>query len=139
MPLLEPEIQNPFSVYGRTKLAIEHLIQSYYKAYGLSYVTFRYFNASGADDSGEIGKEHDPETYLISNALKAEAGFSQGLKLFGTFYDTPDGTCVRDYIHVNDIAEAHIQAVLVMDDWLTHAEVNSGRVRGIACCKSSNR
>jgi len=130
MPLLESEFQNPFSVYGKTKLAIEHMIQSYHKAYGLNYVTFRYFNASGADDSGEIGEEHDPETHLIPNALKAAAGLGQGLKLFGVDYDTPDGTCVRDYIHVNDIAEAHIQAIRVMDDGLTQAEVNLGTGEG---------
>ena len=130
MPLLESEIQNPFSVYGKTKLAIEHMIQSYHKAYGLNYVTFRYFNASGADASGEIGEEHDPETHLIPNALKAAAGLGKGLKLFGTDYDTPDGTCVRDYIHVNDIAEAHIQAIRVMDGGLTQAEVNLGTGEG---------
>ena len=130
MPLLESEIQNPFSVYGKTKLSIEHMIQSYHKAYGLKYVTFRYFNASGADDSGEIGEEHDPETHLIPNALKAAAGLGQALKVFGVDYNTPDGTCVRDYIHVNDIAEAHIQAIRVMDDGLTQAEVNLGTGEG---------
>ena len=130
MPLLESEIQNPFSVYGKTKLAIEHMIQSYHKAYGLNYVTFRYFNASGADASGDIGEEHDPETHLIPNALKAAAGLGKGLKLFGTDYNTADGTCVRDYIHVNDIAEAHIQAVRAMDTGLTQAEVNLGTGEG---------
>jgi len=130
MPLLESEIQNPFSVYGKTKLAIEHMIQSYHKAYGLNYVTFRYFNASGADAGGEIGEEHDPETHLIPNALKAAAGLGKEMKLFGTDYDTPDGTCVRDYIHVNDIAEAHIQAIRVMDAGLTQAEVNLGTGEG---------
>jgi len=138
MPLLESEIQNPFSVYGKTKLAIEHMIQSYHKAYGLNYVTFRYFNASGADVSGEIGEEHDPETHLIPNALKAAAGLGQGLKLFGTDYDTPDGTCVRDYIHVNDIAEAHIQAIRVMDGGLTKAEVNLGTGEGYSVLQIIN-
>jgi UDP-glucose-4-epimerase GalE len=130
MPLLESEIQNPFSVYGKTKLAIEHMIQSYHKAYDLNYVTFRYFNASGADASGDIGEEHDPETHLIPNALKAAAGRGNRMKLFGTDYDTPDGTCVRDYIHVNDIALAHIHAIRAMDEGLSQAEVNLGTGEG---------
>lgn len=132
MPLLETEVQNPFSVYGKTKLAIEHMIQSYHKAYGLNYVTFRYFNASGADASGEIGEEHDPETHLIPNALKAAAGLGQKMKLFGTDYDTKDGTCIRDYIHVNDIALAHIDAIRAIDEGLTHAEVNIGTGAGFS-------
>lgn len=130
MPLLETEIQNPYSVYGKTKLTIEHMIQSYHKAYGLNYVTFRYFNASGADTSGEIGEEHDPETHLIPNALKAAAGLGQKMKLFGIDYDTPDGTCIRDYIHVSDIAQAHIDAIKAFDEGLTNAEVNIGTGAG---------
>ena len=131
MPLLETEVQNPFSVYGKTKLAIEHMIQSYHKAYGMKYVTFRYFNASGADASGEIGEEHDPETHLIPNALKAAAGLGPKMKLFGADYDTPDGTCIRDYIHVTDIALAHIDAIRTLDEGATtHAEVNIGTGEG---------
>lgn len=130
MPLRESEPQNPFSVYGKTKLAIEHMIQSYHKAYDLAYVTFRYFNASGADVSGEIGEEHDPETHLIPNVLKSAAGLGQVLKLFGTDYDTPDGTCVRDYIHVSDIAQAHIHAIREQDKGLLQAEVNLGTGAG---------
>ena len=102
------------------------------------YVTFRYFNASGADPSGVIGEEHDPETHLIPNALKAAAGLGKGLKLFGTDYDTPDGTCVRDYIPVNDIAEAHIQAVKAMDKGLTHAELNLGTGEGYSVLQIIN-
>jgi len=108
MPLLETEPQLPVSVYGRTKLAIEHMIQSFNKAHDLNYVTLRYFNASGADTSGQIGEEHDPETHLIPIALEAAAGRRAKMKIFGMDYDTPDGTCLRDYIHVNDIALAHI-------------------------------
>ena len=132
MPLLESEPQNPFSVYGKTKLAIEGMIQSFHKAYGLNYVTFRYFNASGADASGEIGEEHDPETHLIPNAMKAAAGLGSKMKLFGTDYDTPDGTCIRDYIHVNDIALAHIDAERAFDGGLTNAEVNIGTGKGVS-------
>jgi len=132
MPLTEDMVQNPFSVYGKTKLAIEHMIQSYHKSYGLNYVTLRYFNASGADPDGDIGEEHDPETHLIPNALKAAAGLGQGLKLFGTDYDTPDGTCVRDYIHVNDIAAAHLDAMTAFDKGLTSTEVNIGTGVGVS-------
>lgn len=132
MPLTEGIIQNPFSVYGKTKLAIERMIQSYHKAYELNYVTLRYFNASGADASGEIGEEHDPETHLIPNAIKAAAGLGKPMKLFGTDYDTPDGTCVRDYIHVNDIALAHIKALEAFEDGLSHAEVNIGTGEGVS-------
>lgn len=126
MPIAEDDPQQPTSVYGKTKLAVEHMIQSYHAAYGLNYVTLRYFNASGADSEAEIGEEHDPETHLIPIAMQAAAGRRGPLKLFGTDYDTPDGTCVRDYIHVNDIARAHILALKQMDAGLSRAEVNIG-------------
>lgn len=132
MPIEESDPQAPVSVYGKTKLAIEHMIQSYHKAYGLAYVTLRYFNASGADDSGLIGEEHNPETHLIPLAIQAAKGERAALSLFGTDYDTPDGTCVRDYIHVNDIARAHILALGKMSAGLTHAEVNIGTGIGVS-------
>ena len=132
MPLSESEVQNPFSVYGKTKLAIEHMIQSFHKAYGLKYITLRYFNAAGADEEGDIGEEHDPETHLIPNALKAAAGLGGRMKLFGTDYDTPDGTCIRDYIHVNDIACAHIDSLRAFDNGQTGAEVNIGTGEGVS-------
>lgn len=132
MPLRESEPQNPFSVYGKTKLAIEQMIQSFHKAYGLSYVTLRYFNACGADAGGEIGEEHDPETHLIPIALMAAAGLCDKMKLFGTDYDTPDGTCVRDYIHVSDIAQAHLDSLAAFEDGLTAAEVNIGTGQGVS-------
>lgn len=130
VPLTEEQEQNPFSVYGKTKLAIEHMIQSYHNAYGLSYITLRYFNASGADLSGEIGEEHDPETHLIPIAMQAAAGKRGKMKIFGTDYDTPDGTCIRDYIHVNDIARAHILGLQKFKDGLTDLEVNIGTGKG---------
>ena len=130
MPIRETDPQLPFSVYGKTKLAIEHMIQSYHKAYDLNYVTLRYFNASGADASGTIGEEHDPETHLIPIALMAAAGKRGPLTLYGTDYNTPDGTCVRDYIHVNDIARAHLMAIERFDAGLKAAEVNIGTGRG---------
>jgi UDP-glucose-4-epimerase GalE len=132
MPLVETEAQIPVSVYGKTKLAIEHMIQSFHKAYGLKYVTLRYFNASGADESGQIGEEHNPETHLIPIALQAAAGLRPKMKIFGTDYNTPDGTCLRDYIHVNDIAQAHILAEKAFDEGLKQAEINIGTGRPIS-------
>ena len=132
MPLTEDTPQRPFSVYGKTKLAIEHMIQSYHRAYGLSYVTLRYFNASGADASGEIGERHDPETHLIPIALEAAAGRRGRMKVFGTDYPTPDGTCVRDYIHVSDIAQAHLDCLAAFERGLTSAEINVGTGAGLS-------
>ncbi len=132
MPILESQVQNPFSVYGKTKLTIEHMIQSYHKAYGLTYITLRYFNASGADVSGEIGEEHDPETHLIPIALAAAAGLRGRMKIFGTDYDTPDGTCIRDYIHVSDIAAAHLCGLKAFANGLTHSKVNIGTGKGVS-------
>jgi len=130
MPIRETDPQLPFSVYGKTKLAIEHMIQSYHKAYGLNYVTLRYFNASGADASSIIGEEHNPETHLIPIALMAAAGKRGPLTLFGADYDTHDGTCVRDYIHVNDIARAHLMAMKRFDVGVNSAEINIGTGQG---------
>ena len=130
MPLTEDELQNPFSTYGKTKLAIEHMIQSFHKAYGLQYVTLRYFNASGADADGDIGEEHDPETHLIPNAMKAAAGKAPKMTLLGMDYDTPDGTPIRDYIHVTDIALAHLDAITAFAKGLSQAEVNIGTGKG---------
>lgn len=135
MPLIESQVQNPFSVYGKTKLAIEHMIQSYHSAFGLNYITLRYFNASGADPSGQIGEEHDPETHLIPIAMQAVAGLRGRMKIFGMDYDTPDGTCVRDYIHVNDIALAHLCALDRFADGLKALEVNIGTGQGFSNLK----
>lgn len=132
MPLLETQIQNPISTYGKTKLAIEHMIQSFHNAYGLGYVTLRYFNAAGADASGEIGEEHDPETHIIPIAIASVLGQRGQMKIFGTDYDTSDGTCVRDYIHVTDIALAHIQAIDAFDKGLASAEINIGTGTGVS-------
>ena len=136
MPLTEDTPQTPTSVYGRTKLAVEHMIRSYGAAYGLAYVTLRYFNASGADASGGIGEAHDPETHLIPTALEAAAGRRTAnggrMSVFGTDYPTPDGTCVRDYIHVSDIAEAHLDAFRAFGRGVEAAEVNIGTGRGLS-------
>lgn len=110
-PLCEATPRAPASVYGRTKAMMEQVIEDCARAEGLNAAILRYFNACGADPDGEIGEEHDPETHLIPNALKAAAGIGQGLKVFGDDYPTPDGTCLRDYIHVTDLAAAHVAAL----------------------------
>ena len=107
----ESHPQNPINPYGNTKLMVEKILADFDTAYGLKATALRYFNASGADDSGEIGESHNPETHLIPSVLQAAAGKRASIKMFGTDYPTPDGTCVRDYVHVNDLARAHILAL----------------------------
>lgn len=107
----ESHPQNPINPYGNTKLMVEKILADFDTAYGLKATALRYFNASGADDSGEIGESHNPETHLIPIVLQAAAGKRASIKMFGTDYSTPDGTCVRDYVHVNDLARAHILAL----------------------------
>ncbi len=107
MPLDEKHSQNPINPYGRTKLMIEQIFSDYAKAYDLEYIALRYFNAAGAASDASIGEDHNPETHLIPLVLKAIKGERASIKIFGTDYDTPDGTCIRDYIHVEDLALAH--------------------------------
>jgi UDP-glucose 4-epimerase len=108
VPIPEDHAQNPINPYGNTKLVIEKALQDYHNAYDLRFVIFRYFNAAGADPLTKIGENHAPETHLIPLLLDAAIGRRPNIKVFGTDYDTPDGTCIRDYIHVNDLARAHI-------------------------------
>jgi UDP-glucose 4-epimerase/UDP-arabinose 4-epimerase len=110
-PIDERAGKNPTSPYGETKLAAEWLIQAQCRAYGMSAVALRYFNAAGADPSGQIGEGHEPETHLIPLAIAAALGEGQTLTVFGADFDTPDGTCLRDYVHVNDLADAHVAAL----------------------------
>lgn len=105
----------PINPYGQSKLMIEQVLSDAARAYGLRSVALRYFNAAGASACGSIGEAHDPETHLIPNVLKAVLGQGKGLKVFGTDYDTRDGTCVRDYVHVNDLASAHLLAIEYME------------------------
>jgi UDP-glucose 4-epimerase len=107
-PITEDTPRQPVNPYGATKLALENALEAYSRAYGLRYVAFRYFNAAGADDTGKIGENHDPETHLIPLILQAIQGKRAALEIFGDDYPTVDGTCIRDYIHVNDLAEAHV-------------------------------
>lgn len=107
-PITEKSPRQPVNPYGASKLALENALEAYSRAYGLRFVSFRYFNAAGADESGKIGENHDPETHLIPIILQVIQGKRAALEIFGDDYPTPDGTCVRDYIHVNDLAEAHV-------------------------------
>jgi UDP-arabinose 4-epimerase len=111
LPIAEGTRQEPINPYGRTKLVGEMMLRDACAAYGLAAVALRYFNAAGADAGGELGEEHDPETHLIPLVLQAAAGVRPNISVFGTDYDTPDGTCIRDYIHVADLAAAHVAAL----------------------------
>jgi UDP-glucose-4-epimerase GalE len=111
VPIVEQNPRLPVNPYGVTKMLFERALEAYGEAYGLRYACLRYFNAAGADESGETGECHDPETHLIPLALMAAAGLGEELLIFGNDYPTADGTCIRDYIHVNDLAAAHVKAL----------------------------
>jgi UDP-glucose 4-epimerase len=111
VPIPEEEPQKPINPYGSGKLAVEWALKDYATAYGWGYAALRYFNAAGANPEGRIGEDHDPETHLIPLILQTALGQRPYLSVFGTDYPTPDGTCIRDYIHVDDLAEAHLLAL----------------------------
>jgi len=111
LPIEESSPKNPINPYGATKLFLEQVLSAYRHSHGLQHVCLRYFNAAGAHPSGEIGEFHDPETHLIPLALKAVLGVSPALKVFGNDLPTPDGTCIRDFVHVSDLGRAHVQAL----------------------------
>jgi UDP-arabinose 4-epimerase len=111
IPIDEDTPRNPVNPYGVSKYFFERALEAYDQANGLRYASLRYFNAAGADESGEIGELHNPETHLIPLALQAAAGTGPELQVFGSDYPTPDGTCIRDYIHVRDLAIAHVKAL----------------------------
>lgn len=111
VPITESHPQRPINPYGDSKLFVERALHWYREAYGLKYVALRYFNAAGADPEGEIGEDHDPETHLIPLAIQAALGRRSHVDIYGTDYPTPDGTASRDYIHVSDLAAAHVQAL----------------------------
>lgn len=110
LPLVEDMPQSPINPYGQTKLDVENMLKNCAKAYGMNSVAFRYFNASGAAEDGTIGEDHTPESHLIPLAIFAAMGKRPALKIFGNDYNTPDGTCLRDYVHVDDLSRAHIAA-----------------------------
>lgn len=108
LPIVESLAQQPINPYGQTKLDVENCLKAFAHAYGLSFAAFRYFNAAGAAEEGQIGEDHDPETHLIPLVIDAATGRRENIRIFGTDYPTPDGTCLRDYVHVDDLSRAHI-------------------------------
>ena len=116
IPILESDRTCPTNPYGETKLAMEKMFKWTAEAHGLRYVSLRYFNACGADESGTIGEAHNPESHLIPLILQVPNGKRETISIYGTDYDTPDGTCIRDYIHVTDLAQAHILAVQYLNN-----------------------
>ncbi|MGB9846752.1 MAG: UDP-glucose 4-epimerase GalE, partial [Desulfotomaculales bacterium] len=130
VPIPEDHPALPTSPYGATKLAMEEALAWYSRAYGLKYISLRYFNAAGADPEGELGEDHDPETHLIPLVLKAALGQLPAVRVFGNDYPTPDGTCVRDYIHVTDLARAHVLALAALAAGKESAVYNLGGGNG---------
>ncbi len=130
LPISESQSQQPINPYGRTKLMMENILDDLDSANGLKSVCLRYFNAAGADPEGELGEDHDPETHLIPLVLSAALGRMKELTVFGQDYPTEDGTCVRDYIHVNDLAQAHYLALLHLLDGGKSKKYNLGNENG---------
>jgi UDP-glucose-4-epimerase GalE len=132
IPIQESHPQDPINPYGRSKLMIEWILQDFAAAYGLRFVSLRYFNAAGADPDAEIGEDHDPETHLIPLVLDAALGRRNRLEIYGADYDTPDGTCIRDYIHVSDLANAHLLALKYLNDGGQSDVFNLGNGNGFS-------
>lgn len=130
LPIREIEPQRPINPYGRTKLVGEEMLRDHAAAYGSRFVALRYFNAAGADPWGRMGERHEPETHLIPLALLAASGQGGPLRIMGTDYDTPDGTCIRDYIHVHDLARAHLLALRHLEEGGESLALNLGTGQG---------
>jgi UDP-glucose 4-epimerase len=130
VPVTEDEPKKPESPYGESKLAFERVLASYARAYDLRSVSLRYFNAAGARPDGSLGEDHEPETHLIPLVLRVAAGLAPSVKVFGADYPTPDGTCIRDYVHVDDLASAHILALSAMEAPGACRAFNLGTGRG---------
>lgn len=129
-PIDEDHPKSPVNPYGRSKWLVEQLLTDYSSAYGLESVCLRYFNAAGADPGGELGERHEPETHLIPLVLQAASGRRDSITIYGEDYDTEDGTCVRDYIHVHDLAQAHWLALKYLEDKGVSAAFNLGNGNG---------
>jgi UDP-arabinose 4-epimerase len=132
LPITETACQKPINPYGRSKLMIERILQDYETAYGIRHVILRYFNAAGADLEGKTGEKHIPETHLIPLVIDAAQGRRQNVEVFGTDYDTPDGTAIRDYIHVVDLADAHVRSLNLLDSTGKSDHFNLGTGVGIS-------
>ena len=135
IPILESDRTCPTNPYGETKLAMEKMFKWTAEAHGLRYVSLRYFNACGADESGTIGEAHNPESHLIPLILQVPNGKRETISIYGTDYDTPDGTCIRDYIHVIDLAQAHILAVQYLNNGGESDIFNLGNGVGYSVCE----
>lgn len=132
VPIDEQHPRAPINPYGRTKNMVEDILADYERAYGLRSVCLRYFNAAGADPQGQLGERHEPESHLIPLALQAAAGRRAGLAVYGTDYDTPDGTCIRDYVHVTDLCDAHWLALESLRDGSASQAYNLGNGNGFS-------
>jgi UDP-glucose 4-epimerase len=131
-PIDEAHPKSPINPYGRSKWLIEQLLTDYQAPYGLDCVCLRYFNAAGADPEGRLGERHEPETHLIPLVLQAASGRRESISVFGTDYPTPDGTCIRDYIHVEDLAQAHWRALEYLESGAGSAAFNLGNGNGFS-------
>ena len=132
IPIQENHPQNPINPYGASKLMIERMLKDFDRAHDIRSIALRYFNAAGADTDTEIGEDHNPETHLIPLALDTAAGKRPEITVFGNDYDTPDGTCIRDYIHVTDLAAAHILAFDALEHDMPSEEYNLGNGQGFS-------
>jgi len=132
IPMTEDHPQRPINPYGATKLVVERMLQDADRAHGLRSVAFRYFNAAGAHPSGMIGERHAPETHLIPLALQAAAGIRDSVQIYGTDYPTADGTCIRDYIHVTDLAQAHVLGLRYLESGKPSDAFNLGNGNGFS-------
>ncbi|HVO49257.1 MAG TPA: UDP-glucose 4-epimerase GalE [Steroidobacteraceae bacterium] len=130
VPIAENTVRRPVNPYGRSKLMVEQILEDYSGAHGLRSIALRYFNAAGADPAGEVGEDHSPETHLIPLVLDVALGRRENVTVFGNDYDTPDGTCVRDYVHVTDLAQAHVAAVERLESGTGHTAYNLGSGHG---------
>jgi len=130
IPITEEHIREPINPYGESKLMVERLLHWYGEVHGFRWVALRYFNAAGADPEGQLGENHDPETHLIPLAIYAALGARKALDIYGTDYETPDGTAIRDYLHVTDLAEAHLAALRYLDRGGPSTAFNLGTGQG---------
>lgn len=131
-PIDELHPQQPINPYGRTKLMVEQLLSDYENAYGFKSICLRYFNAAGADPDGQLGERHNPETHLIPLVLQAASGRRSNISVYGKDYDTPDGTCIRDYIHVQDLCTAHLLALESLINGCNSNQYNLGNGNGFS-------
>ena len=130
IPITEQHLQNPINPYGRSKLMVEQILEDFKFAYGIEHISLRYFNAAGADPDGELGEDHNPETHLIPLVLKTALGQKDKIEIFGDDYPTRDGTCIRDYIHIDDLAQAHLLALERLLNGLPGEKFNLGNGDG---------